>query len=148
MLGLQLDVAWTNYYDDFPVVDFKVLADHSSAAIRALTSMLGFECSLDKELPFAETAEMLGVMLDLQHASTGTIKVANKPSRMDELKSTVQHIIASGRVVTKDLPSFLQELCLWKDIMGKERRLVLSELRALRRSKLQSVVLQTHKWIL
>ena len=54
MLGLQLDVAWTNYYDDFPVVDFKVLADHTSAAIRALTSMLGFECSLDKELPFAE----------------------------------------------------------------------------------------------
>ena len=73
MLGLQLDVAWTNYYDDSPVVDFKVLADHSSAAIRALTSMLRFECSLDKELPFAETVEMIGVMLDLQHASTGTI---------------------------------------------------------------------------
>ena len=73
MLGLQLDVAWTNYYDDFPVVGFKVLADHSSAAIRALTSMLRFECSLDKELPFAETVEMIGVMLDLQHASTGTI---------------------------------------------------------------------------
>jgi len=40
---------------------------------------------------------------------------------MDELKSTVQHIIASGRVVTKDLPSFLEELCLWKDIYGKRK---------------------------
>ena len=142
MLGLQLDVAWTNYYDDFPVVDFKVLADHTSAAIRALTSMLGFECSLDKELPFAETAEMLGVVLDLQHASAGTIKVANKPSRMDELKSTVQHIIASGRVVTKDLPSlFGRALFVESQFMGREGRLALSELRVMERSKSQFVEL-------
>jgi len=142
MLGLRLDVAWTNYYDDFPVVDFKVPADHSSAVIRALTLMLEFECSLDKELPFAETAEMLGVMLDLQHASTESIKVANKLSRMDELKSTVQHIIASGRVVTKDLPSFFgRALFVGSQSKGREGRLALSELRVMERSKLQSVVL-------
>ena len=64
-MGLELDIPWTNYYDDFPVVDFKILSGHTGAAARALTSMLGFECSLDKELPFDRSADMLGVVLDL-----------------------------------------------------------------------------------
>ena len=85
---------------------------------------------------------MLGVVLDLQHASAGTIKVANKPSRMDELKFTVQHIIASGRVVTKDLPSlFGRALFVESQFMGGEGRLALSELRVMERSKSQFVEL-------
>ncbi len=42
-IGLELDVAWTNYYDDYPVVEFSFLATTTSQTIRALTSLLGFE---------------------------------------------------------------------------------------------------------
>ena len=141
-LGLQLDVAWSNYYDDFPVVDFKVLADHTAAAIRALTSMLGFECSLDKEAPFANTAEMLGVVLDLQHATAGTICVANKPSRLEELQSAVKDIIAAKTVVVRDLPSlFGRALFVESQFMGREGRLALADLRIMERSKSQTVKL-------
>lgn len=45
-LGLERDVAWTNYYDDHPVVEFSFLATNTSHTIRALTSLLGFGCSL------------------------------------------------------------------------------------------------------
>lgn len=69
--GLELNVAWCNYYDDFPVIDFKVLADHMTSAIRAMTSLLGFECSLDEEQPFDKTAEMLGVVLVLRDSMEG-----------------------------------------------------------------------------
>ena len=95
-----------------------------------------------QRVSFAETAETLGVMLDLQHASAGTIKVANKPNRMDGLEPTVQHIISSGRVVTKDLPSFFGRASFVESqFMGREGRLALSELRAMERSKSQWVEL-------
>ena len=70
-IGLDLDIPWTNYYDDFPVVDFKILSEHTAAAARALTSLLGFECALDKELPFDSATEMLGVVLDLNDSGAG-----------------------------------------------------------------------------
>ena len=77
-IGLELDIPWTNYYDDFPVIDFKVLSEHTAAAARAVTSLLGFECALDKEQPFGLKAEMLGVVLDLEGSANGIVKVSNK----------------------------------------------------------------------
>ena len=65
----ELDVAWTNYHDDYPVVEFSFLADNTNHTTKALTSLLGFECSTDKELPFADEAEMLGVVLQIQCGS-------------------------------------------------------------------------------
>ena len=59
-IGLELDVVWTTYYDDYPVVEFSFLAANTSHTIKALTSLLGFECSTDKELPFAEEAGNAG----------------------------------------------------------------------------------------
>ena len=85
-IGLELDVAWTNYYDDCPVVEFSFLAANTSHTIRALTSLLGFECSTDKELPFANEAEMLGVVLDVSKSGCGVLSVKNKRSRMEELE--------------------------------------------------------------
>ena len=89
-IGLELDVAWTNYYDDYPVVEFSFLASNTNHTIRALTSMLGFECSTDKELPFAEEAEMLGVVLDVSKSGLGSLSVKNKQSRMEELAASLQ----------------------------------------------------------
>eukprot|EP00435_Cladocopium_sp_Y103_P058672 s441_g20.t1 len=134
-LGLELDIPWTNYYDDFPVVDFKILSDHTTAAIRALTSLLGFEVALDKELPFDTKAEMLGVVLDLSQSGAGIVKVANKSSRVQELSLVMRGILDAGTVEVKSLPSlFGRALFMESQFMGKYGKLALTELRMLERS--------------
>ena len=104
-IGLELDVAWTNYYDDYPVVEFSFLAANTSHTIRALTSLLGFECSTDKGRPFADEAEMLGVVLDVSKSGCGILSVKNKQCRMEELATNLQSLIDAGRVDPKKLPS-------------------------------------------
>ena len=135
-IGLELDVAWTNYYDDYPVVEFSFLAANTSHTIRALTSLLGFECSTDKELPFADQAEMLGVVLDVSKSGCGILSVKNKQSRMEELATNLQSLIDAGKVDPKKLPSlFGRALFVECHISGRRGKLALSELRDLEWSK-------------
>ena len=51
------------------MIDLKILSEHTAAAARAVTSLLGFGCALDKEEPFSLKAEMLGVGLDLEESA-------------------------------------------------------------------------------
>ena len=139
-IGLDLDVAWTNYYDDYPVVDFSFLASNTNHAIKALTSLLGFECSTDKELPFADEAEMLGVVLDVSKSGSGILSVKNKQSRTEELASNLKALIEAGRVDPSKLPSlFGRALFVECQISGRLGKLALSELRDLERCKKCSV---------
>ena len=119
-MGLELDVVWTNYYDDYPVVEFSFLATNTSHTIRALTCLLGFEGSTDKELPFADEAEMLGLMLDVLKSGSGIVIVKSKPSRMDELATNFESLIDAGRVDPKRLPSlFGRALFVESQIAGR-----------------------------
>ena len=94
--------------------------------------MLGFECALDKELPFDKCAEMLGVVLDLSQSTKGVVKVSNKPSRMEELKEVLSGILESGKVPTKNLASvFGRALFVESQFMGKAGKLALAELRSM-----------------
>ena len=135
-IGLELDVAWTNYYDDYPVVEVSFLAANTNHTIQALTSLLGLECSTDKELPFADEAEMLGVVLDVSKSGLGLLSVKNKQSRMEELAGSLQSLIEAGRVDPKRLPSlFGRALFVECQISGRLGKLALSELRDLERCK-------------
>eukprot|EP00438_Fugacium_kawagutii_P029267 Skav207045 [mRNA] locus=scaffold709:16974:19130:+ [translate_table: standard] len=141
-LGLELGIVWANYYDDYPVVDFKVLSKQTDAAVRALTSMLGFKCATDKELPFADRSELLGVVLDSGDSAKGVVRVSNKEDRLDELSTTVQSILDKGRVIPRDLPSlFGRALFVESQLLGRAGRLALSELRALEKQNAASVEL-------
>ena len=141
-IGLELDIPWTNYYDDFPAIDFKVFSEHTAAAARALTSLLGFERALDKEQPFSLKAEALGVVLDLEESTKGIVKVSNKPRRMEELGAVVQGILDAGVVNTKDLaPIFGRALFVESQFMGKAGKLALAELRTMEKSSRTNVSL-------
>eukprot|EP00438_Fugacium_kawagutii_P013469 Skav231273 [mRNA] locus=scaffold2436:470175:474164:- [translate_table: standard] len=141
-LGLELGIVWANYYDDYPVVDFKALSKQTDAAVRALTSMLGFKCAVDKELPFAQRSELLGVVLDSSDSTKGVVRVSNKEDRLDELSTTVQSILDEGRVIPRDLPSlFGRALFVESQLLGRAGRLALSELRALEKQNAASVKL-------
>ena len=139
-IGLELDVAWTNYYDDYPVVEFSFLAANTNHTIKALASLLGFECSTDKELPFADEAEMLGVVLDGSKSSAGILSVKNKKSRMEELAANLQSLLDAGKVDPRKLPPlFGRALFVECQISGRLGKLALSELWELERCK-KSVV--------
>ena len=113
-IGLELDVAWTNYYDDYPVVEFSFLAANTNHTIRALTSLLGFECSTDKELPFADEAEMLGVVLDVSKSSVGILSVKNKKSRIwKSWLKICNHFWMQGRWIRGSYRLCLVGLFLW-----------------------------------
>ena len=135
-IGLELDIAWTNYYDDYPVIEFSFLAANTTSTLRALTSLLGFECSFDKELPFATEAEMLGVVLDLSETMKGKVVIRNKESRMAELAANLEDIICVQSVEPKKLPSmFGRALFVESQISGRQGKLALADLRELERSK-------------
>ena len=141
-LGHELMIPWANYYDDFPVVDFTILSDSSANTIRALMKILGFACSIDKELPFAPSAEMLGVVLDLGSASFGKVVIRNKEHRLEELANTVREILQLQTVEPAKLPAlFGRALYAESQLMGRTGRLAMSELRILEQSRKKVVSL-------
>ncbi|CAK9004344.1 unnamed protein product, partial [Durusdinium trenchii] len=135
-IGMELDVNWSNYFDDFPVVEFDELCQSTSGTIRALTHLLGFECSPDKEEPFSSSTHMLGMCLDTSSSHEGFVKVKNREDRTRELKDVVQDIIRLKCVQPKLLPSlFGRALFAESFFMGRAGRLALSELRHLEYSR-------------
>ena len=135
-IGVELDVNWSNYFDDFPVVEFDELCQSTSGTIRALTHLLGFECSPDKEEPFSSSTHTLGMCLDTSSSHEGFVKVRNREDRTRELKDVVQDIIRLKCVQPKLLPSlFGRALFAESFFMGRAGRLALSELRHLEYSR-------------
>ena len=116
-------------YDDYPVaVEFSFLAANTTSTLSAWTSLLGFECSVDKELPFSNEAEMLGVVLDLSKTGNGEVIIKNKESRMVELAGNLDALIRETCVEPKRLPSlFGRALLVESQIAGRQGRLALSE---------------------
>ena len=72
-----------------------------------MTSLLGFECSIDKELPFSNEAEIFGVVLDLSKTGNGEVIIKNKESRTVDLAGNLDALIRERCVEPKRLPFFL-----------------------------------------
>ena len=76
-IGFQCLVLWGNYFDDYPMLSTKLLADSTMQTATTLLDLLGFEFAGHKLKPFAERASVLGVDLDLRSAvADGVIRVA------------------------------------------------------------------------
>ena len=121
MLGLQLDVAWTNYYDYFPVVDFKVLADHTSAAIKALTSMLGFECSLGKEFPLRRQQKRLESCSTCSMPVLVRSRLQTSRTEWTGLSPPCNISFLPAGLSPKTCHHFLEEHRLWKVNLWEEK---------------------------
>ena len=63
-LGCHLGLCWAAYFDDFPMASRDATSASSMAAAKALLKFLGFEFSTEKCKPFADEAEVLGVVID------------------------------------------------------------------------------------
>ena len=81
-LGLELNLWWSNYFDDFPCVAHCSQVGSTQACVEGLFQLLGFKFASDKLAPFSTSTEMLGVLVDT--AERGVIKVDNKESRKQD----------------------------------------------------------------
>ena len=74
---------WSVYYDDFFSVTEPQSAAHCDLCIAGLFSLLGWDISKDKELPFSTLARVLGVNICIM--SESLFRVENTPERREEL---------------------------------------------------------------
>ena len=128
--GQEIDVNWCDFYDDYPTLSFRALAENPDHTIRGMLHLLGFVSALDKEMDFAAKSDLLGVTLDLGGATCGTVFVGKKASRVADLKQSVEWIIAEKKVSPRTLPSlFGRGLFVERNLLGRSGRLALACLR-------------------
>ena len=75
---IKAGVLCGSYFDDFPILDAGVTSDSASSTIRAVCRLLGFKCSEDKNLEFAEKTTMLGVVFDTSKVSEAKCIISNR----------------------------------------------------------------------
>ena len=78
--------------------------------MRAVAKLLGFKVAFDKDEPFARRTDMLGVTLDLQDDAMQNIFVANKESRVNDMKAALEKILYEGHVHPSALPALFGRL--------------------------------------
>ena len=88
----------TNYFDDYLVLDFASAAGVTVHAVRSIMALLGFKCSVDKEMEFDEKTDMVGVCVDTTEVKDGTVLISNKPSRVKILGENIEEILKVGRI--------------------------------------------------
>ena len=129
-VGFRCGVLWGNYFDDFPMVTTKALAQSSMCVATTLLDLLGFGYAKHKLSDFSEYASVLGVDIDLRQAESGKILVRNKPSRVAEVSAVVQQVLQHGKITTKDASRLAGRLQFAdSQVMGKLGRLALQEFR-------------------
>ena len=85
----QLGAVATNYFDDYPHIEFAELANSAAADFRELTEIFGFAVSNkpEKNLEHAASFCPLGAVVDFSDLANGVIEVRNKPGRAEEVQA-------------------------------------------------------------
>ena len=131
-LGCKLGLLWSCYYDDYPILCPSGLEQSSLGAAKAMMNLLGFQFAEDKlNLP-ANTAEILGVELDLKQSKAGSVCVRNKQDRIVDIEATLNEILETKKLRPKDLPSHLGRLQFADmQVAGRAGKLAMCDLRTL-----------------
>ncbi|OLP91792.1 hypothetical protein AK812_SmicGene26474 [Symbiodinium microadriaticum] len=95
-IGIALMLPWGNFYDDFPVMSPKIVADNTMCTMKTLMQLLGVKCSLDKLREFSVKASVLGIEIDVGGAANGWVHVRNKEGRADETVAAVKEALLAG----------------------------------------------------
>ena len=92
---VSLGGVWTTqYYDDFPNIELRSLADNSRAFMEFILDALGWRFASEgkKAEPPLPCFRVLGVLMDMSHSSTGKLVVSNKPERVEDLVHVGQRV--------------------------------------------------------
>ena len=108
-----------------------IVASSTQATVMALLSLTGFEFAEDKCPSFESEVEALGVVLDVSRSSQCVISEKNKQSRVHDFRPILDGAIRSGKLVFRELPSFLGKLQFADaQVWGRAGRMALRDLRS------------------
>ena len=102
----------TCYYDDFPCVECAPLSDSAERTFKDMLKILGIQASedSDKDKPFDQIFEPLGVKVDLSDSINGRIVVAPKPERVEDTRNIVTGILDRGAMRGSEAASLAQKV--------------------------------------
>ena len=94
------NVLTTQYYDDYPNVEFSPLAKSSQGFMEFLLQALGWKFATEgkKAFPPSSSFKVLGVELDLSKSCSGVVAVANKEDRIESLVLFLSGLMKKGRI--------------------------------------------------
>jgi hypothetical protein len=111
-------VTWTNYVDDFPMIDLKIHCLSSWITVEAMFMLTGVVYATEpkKRKPAATCFGMLGVELDFTESLKGIIVVKNTSARVAELTSSIQLILDAD-----NLPPFMARALVGRMIFAERQ---------------------------
>ena len=103
---MGLGILAIHFVDDFPVLEFDALAEHTRVTVDAFFELLGFGIK-PNELPFAADFKALGVLVRCpQLAPVATaMMLKNTPERIEELGQFVKHCVQKGTILPAEAAS-------------------------------------------
>lgn len=127
-LGVELDLWWSNYFDDFPCISHGCQLASTKSSVECLFQLLGFRFAHDKHAPFTEQSEMLGIILDT--SNKGYVVIDNKETRKMELADEIRKILESGSMDVDTVPSVLGRRVQFVEmrISGRQGKLALADI--------------------
>ena len=130
-IGIALMLPWGNFYDDFPVMSPKIVADNTMCAMKTLMQLLGVKCSLDKLREFSVKASVLGIEIDVGGAANGWVHLRNKEGRADETVAAVKEALLAGSLSRRGFARVAGRVQFADaQVMGRSGKLALADLRA------------------
>ena len=89
------NLVWSAFYDDFVCICSEGTEEQTDRMVRLLFKSLGWSLSLgeDKDKPFANKFQALGVEFDLARVGEGLFTVGNTAARRDELTEKIDDIL-------------------------------------------------------
>ena len=90
-LGIELNLWWSNYFDDYPCISQQHQVSSTKACVEGLFNLLGFRFAQEKLAPFSTSTEMLGVVVDTSRK--GIVQVDNKEARKKDLVAEINKLL-------------------------------------------------------
>ena len=127
---------WTVYFDDFFLVAEIYESKHVDLAQRLLFMVTGWQTSGEKEGGFSSISRILGVQIDLGDSHLASVTISNVESRVRELTTTIDDLLAKGSMTTAEMRALRGRLVFAEaQIFGR-----LASVHMKRLSRLESLV--------
>ena len=99
-----LGIAWSAYFDDYSALTRPELEASTNWAVTSLFELIGLAYAKEgpKAPPFSRIFKMLGLVVNLEAASSKQFSVSHTEERRSELKACLNEILSKGELTSKE----------------------------------------------
>ena len=110
-------VVWANFFDDYPVLCRKDLANVSIKSIELMFKLLGWQVADgDKAASFAELFSALGVQFDVRDIANRRSFVQNTQKRLGTIQMLIKQIVGNSSMSTSEAESLRVDFNSWRPV--------------------------------